>query len=159
MRSRIGAHQALFDKINHLHSLSKSLPANADNDYVIAELCKYCCVLASAAIDVCMEDCLIEYCDRARDQRVLSYIKDRLGRARNPTIATIGAILEAFDQDWRTRLETFADQRIRSDVGSIVSNRNEIAHGRNSQISFGRLLPWVKSARSLCDHMERIVFS
>jgi len=158
MRSRMGAHQALFDKIDHIHTLSKSLPINTDTTYVISELCKYCCILASAAIDVCMEDCLLEYCDKIRDQRVISYVRDRLGRARNPTIATIGAILESFDKDWRSRLEAFADQRIRSDVGSIVSNRNEIAHGRNSQVSFGRLLPWVKSAKSLCDHMETIVF-
>jgi len=158
MRSRVGAHQALYDKIDHIHALSKSLPVNTDSAYVISELCKYCCVLASAAIDVCMEDCLLEYCDRAKDQRVVSYIKDRLGRARNPTITTIGAILESFDQHWKIRLDTFADQRIRSDVGSIVSNRNEIAHGRNSQVSFGRLVPWVRSARSLCEHMEAIVF-
>ena len=53
--------------------------------YVVAELCKYCCVLASAAIDVCMEDCLLEYCERASDQRIANYIKEQLARARKPS--------------------------------------------------------------------------
>ena len=158
MRSRIGAHQALFDKIKYIHGLARAFPSNSDNAYVIAELCKYCCVLASAAIDVCMEDCLLEYCERASDQRIANYVKEQLARARNPTVGTVCSVLGLFDEGWKGRLESFSDQRFRSDIGSIVSNRNEIAHGRNSQISFGRLLPWVTSAKALCDEMERIVF-
>lgn len=99
MRSRIGAHQALFDKVEYIHSVSKTLPTNTDGSYVVAELCKYCCILTSAAIDVCLEDCLVEYSERANDARISAYIKNRLGRARNPTIAIICGILETFDSD------------------------------------------------------------
>jgi hypothetical protein len=158
MRSRIGAHQALFDKIKYIHGLTRALPINTDSDYFVAELCKYCCILASAAIDVCMEDCLFEYCDRANDQRIANYIKEQLARARNPTVGTVCSVMGFFDVDWKYRLEQFSDQKIRSDIGSIVSNRNEIAHGRNSQISFGRLLPWVTSAVAFCREIERTVF-
>lgn len=158
MRSRIGAHQALFHKIDHIYSASKALGSRPDDAYVVAELCKYCCILASAAVDVCLEDCLIEYCERVRDARIISFVKDRLGRARNPTIGIICNVLEVFDQDWRARLEKFADQKVRSDIGSIVSNRNEIAHGRNSQVSFGRLMPWIKTAKLLCQELEQTVF-
>lgn len=158
MRSRIGAHQALFDRIKHIHGLTQSFPASPDSDYVVAELCKYCCILASAAIDVCVEDCLLEYSERANDQRISKYMRGQLGRARNPTVHTVCGILSHFDDDWGARLDKFADQKIRSDIGSIVSDRNEIAHGRNSQISFGRLLPWVASAKRFCEELERIVF-
>lgn len=158
MRSRIGAHQALFDKIDHIYAVSKTLPPSTEGTYVVAELCKYCCILASAAIDVCLEDCLLEYSERSNDVRIIAFIKDRLGRARNPTIGIICRVLESFDLSWKERLEQFSDQKIRSDIGSIVSNRNEIAHGRNSQISFGRLIPWVKTAKLLCQELEHTIF-
>jgi hypothetical protein len=158
MRTRIGAHQALFDKIDHIYSVTKALPQNSDTTYIVAELCKYCCILASAAMDVCLEDCLLEYSEKSNDQRTIAFIKDRLGRSRNPTLFVIGNVLSSFDPNWKDQLERFADQKIRSDVGSIVTNRNEIAHGRNSQVSFGRLIPWVKTAKALCDKIEQIVF-
>jgi hypothetical protein len=158
MRSRVGAHQSLFDKIDHIFKLSKALPVSADTPYVQAELCKYCCILASAAIDVCLEDCLLEYAEKSKDHRITAFVQDRLGRARNPTIGTICSVLHAFDHSWRQRIDQYADQKIRSDVNSIVHNRNEIAHGRNSQISFGRLIPWVATATLLCKEIEDTVF-
>ena len=157
MRSRIGAHQALFDKIDLLSERARELPAELD--YIQAELCKYCCILASAAIDVCIEDCLLEYSERGRDQRILTYIKKQIARARNPTVATLCVMLESFDQSWRNGLEIYASDTVRSDIGSIVHNRNEIAHGRNSTITFGRLLPWIKTAKNVCDEIERIIFT
>jgi transcriptional regulator with XRE-family HTH domain len=157
MRSRIGAHQALFDKIDLLSARARELPYELNN--LQAELCKYCCVLASAAIDLCIEDCLLEYSERAGDERILTYIKRQIGRARNPTVATLCFMLESFDQSWRSGLEQYANDTVRSDIGSIVHNRNEIAHGRSSTITFGRLLPWVRTARNVCGEIERIIFA
>jgi len=157
MRSRVGAHQSLFEKIDLLSKTAGSLPVGME--YVRAELCKYCCILASAAIDVCIEDCLLEYSERGRDARIGAYIKRQISRARNPTIGTLCAMLESFDLAWKTGLETYADETIRSDIGSIVHNRNEIAHGRNSTVTFGRLLPWIKTAKEVCEEIERIIFA
>jgi hypothetical protein len=156
MRSRVGAHQSLFDKIDLLAKTATSLPAGME--LVRAELCKYCCVLASAAVDLCIEDCILEYGERANDHRIGLFIKKQINRARNPTINTLCIMLESFDPAWRNGLETYATEPIRSDIGSIVHNRNEIAHGRNSTITFGRLLPWIKTAKTLCAEIERIIF-
>jgi hypothetical protein len=158
MRSRIGAHRALFDKIDLLSKTATTLPVITEMDFVRAEICKYCCILTSAAIDLCMEDCLLEYVEEFNDTRTTKYAKGRLSRARNPTVATLCEILGQFDLKWQDELETAADSRIRSDVGSIVYNRNEIAHGRSSTVTFGRLLPWIKSAKTLCDRVEQIIF-
>jgi len=157
MRSRAGAHQSLFDKIDSLSKIATGLPV--EMELIKAELCKYCCILASAAIDLCIEDCLLEYGEKGKDQRIGAFIKKQISRARNPTIGTLCGMLESFDQKWKVRLETYADDTIKSDIGSIVHNRNEIAHGRNSTITFGRLLPWIKTAKGLCGEIERIIFS
>jgi hypothetical protein len=156
MRSHVGAHQSLFDKIDLLSSTAGALPS--EMGLIKAELCKYCCVLASAAIDVCVEDCLLEYCERSKDKRIIAYVKRQINRARNPTIGTLCNMLESFEPTWKASLELYADQKVRSDIGSIVDNRNEIAHGRNSTITFGRLLPWIRTAKALCGEIERIVF-
>jgi hypothetical protein len=157
MRSRIGAHQSLFDKIELLAKTASTL--SAEMELVKSELCKHCCILAPAAIDVCIEDCLLEYSERGKDRRIVSYIKRQIGRARNPTVSTLCIMLESFDQTWKTGLETYASDTIRSDIGSIVHNRNEIAHGRNSTITFGRLMPWIKTAKNVCAEIERIIFA
>jgi hypothetical protein len=156
MRSRIGAHQSLFDKIDLLAKRAGEL--SVEMEFIRAELCKYCCILASAAIDVCVEDCLLEYSERGKDKRVSEFVKRQISRARNPTVGTLCAMLQSFDQDWGGRLEKYADDAVRSDIGSIVHNRNEIAHGRNSTITFGRLLPWIKTAKALCGEIEQIIF-
>jgi RiboL-PSP-HEPN len=157
MRSRVGAHQSLFDKIQVLAAAAGNLPV--EMDYVRAELCKYCCILTSAAIDVCVEDCLLEYSERGGDPRIGAFIKRQISRARNPTIGTLCTMLDSFDGAWRTGLEAYANESVRSDIGSIVHNRNEIAHGRNSTITFGRLLPWIKTAKEVCGEIERIIFT
>lgn len=156
MRSRAGAHQALFDKIDFLSKAATTLPV--EMEHIRSELCKYCCILASAAIDVCIEDCLLEYSEKGHDQRIGEFVKKQISRARNPTVGTLCAMLELFDQAWKVRLEKYATDPIKSDIGSIVHNRNEIAHGRNSTITFGRLGPWIKTAKDMCGEIERIIF-
>jgi hypothetical protein len=156
MRARIGAHQSLFDKIDFLALTAQ--PLGQGMDYVKSELCKYCCILACAAIDVCIEDCLLEYSDRGNDKRLTSYVKWQVSRARNPTFKTLCNMLDSFDGLWKDSLEAYATDTIRSDIGSIVHNRNEIAHGRTSTITFGRLMPWIKTAKELCAEIEKIIF-
>ena len=123
MRSRVGAHQSLFDKIDSLAGTAAALPVGME--LIRAELCKYCCVLASAAIDLCIEDCLVEYSERANDQRIGVFIKKQIGRARNRTVNTLCIMLESFDGTWREGLETYATEEIRSDIGSIVQPKRD----------------------------------
>jgi RiboL-PSP-HEPN len=156
MRSRIGAHEAVFDKIDLLSKTTQALPT--EYDFVRSELCKYCCVLTCAAIDVCVEDCLLEYSERSGDVRISSYIKRQVSRARNPNIEILCGMLGSFDGKWRANLETCATESVKSAIGSIVHNRNEIAHGRTSTITFGRLGPWIKTAKDVCARIERIIF-
>src|SRR3546814_21044712 len=80
---------------------------------------------------------------------------------QNPRAEAIRSLLETFDAAWATQLDTLLDDnggRVKESIGSLVGQRNTIAHGRTSDVSFGRLGPrseerrvgkeWVSPCRS-----------
>src|SRR3546814_14863438 len=93
-------------------------------------------------------DTLFPYTTLFRSQ-IAKYVGKQLRYMQNPRAEAIRSLLETFDAAWATQLDTLLDDnggRVKESIGSLVGPRNTIAHGRNSEVSFGRLGPWVKDA-------------
>src|SRR3546814_17484789 len=93
-------------------------------------------------------DTLFPYTTLFRSQ-IAKYVGKQLRYMQNPRAEAIRSLLETFDAAWATQLDTLLDDnggRVKESIGSLVGQRNTIAHGRNSDVSFGRLGPRVKDA-------------
>jgi len=69
----------------------------------------------------------------------------------------IAQLLGDFDADWQKRMEEFAEGQRKDSVDSILSNRNQIAHGRNPGITLNRVRTYFECCEEVVDFVEGLV--
>jgi len=63
-------------------------------------------------------------------------------------------LLRKFNPDWANSLTKDLDESVKSSIGSIVINKNRIAHGEDVNITFHRLSNYYIDALKLIDAVE-----
>ena len=121
-----------------------------------SDLAKYLCVLLSGFVEATIEDIVVDYAIARGDQRLVKAVRGIADRFQNPKPGTLLDFLAAFDVEWRHRLEHFFSEEIsRQDaLLSVVDNRNRIAHGEDSGVSFYKLRDWQKTIFETVDFVE-----
>ena len=75
----------------------------------------------------------------------------------NPNATRYVETARAFDQRWASELEVFLDNDgavRKSAIDSIMANRHQIAHGRNTSISVARVREYLDKAVEVIEFIE-----
>jgi uncharacterized protein YjbJ (UPF0337 family) len=111
-------------------------------------------------LEIGIKEAIERYVQNRAGRQVAKYVNKQLRHLQNPKPEAIRSLLDAFDKDWATKLDAAFDDnggRVKESIGSLVGQRNTIAHGRNSDVSFGRLKPWIKDAEATVLLVEELV--
>jgi hypothetical protein len=92
--------------------------------------------------------------DWTRASRFVEYVEDQLQFFYNPKTNRILELAGAFDPGWRTSLEAAIEDEIRDALDTIVENKNRVAHGRDSQITFAGISAYYERATRVLDLLE-----
>jgi RiboL-PSP-HEPN len=120
-----------------------------------SHLAKYLCILASAFIENAVREMFSEYTRNKAAPAVVKYVQDQLRFFYNPKTNRILELVGAFDPQWRAALEPSIEDAVRDAVDSIVDNKNKIAHGKDSQITFVGISAYYQRALKLIDLIEQ----
>ena len=124
------------NRLEALEIKAKNAPINADAE-LQSQIARFLCVLASGLIEQAVISLLDDYV-RARSQaRVQRYAGYQISRLQNAKFEDILKLVGRFDPAWRTHLESDTSDEVKSAIDSIVNNRNQIAHGKQVNISLG----------------------
>lgn len=137
----------LFDKYNDIPEDDWELKAN---------WAKYLCVMVSGHIEITIRTLLFKYCDDKASPFVVNYVSASLKDFQNPKFWKIEDLLRKFNPDWAESLTNDLDESVKSSIGSIVKNKNLIAHGNDVDITFHRLFNYYKDALILLDKVEEL---
>ena len=118
----------LFEKVN----------AYNEDEELKAHLVQYLCVQVSGFIETSVRAILIDYAGRkGSDQYVSNFVENQLQRSiQNPNVDTILQLIRSFNANWEVCLRAQVTEEMKSSIGSIRSNRNQIAHGVSVTISY-----------------------
>ncbi len=94
--------------------------------------------------------------DWGRYSRVTRYVSRRLRRVRNPNAEEFIQTAVHFDSQWQTELVEFLaqDARPKEAINSIMSLRNNIAHGGNQSISPRQVKDYLESSVKVLEFIE-----
>jgi|ERR1035438_1592953 hypothetical protein len=120
-----------------------------------SHLAKYLCVLVSAFLEKSVRAILHDYVRNRSAPVVSKYVEGQLQLFYNPKTNRILELAGAFDPAWRTSLEAAIEDEIRDALDTIVENKNRVAHGRDSQITFVAISAYYESATRVLDLLER----
>lgn len=142
-----------FDRVRKRLDQAIEIARSINDPEVQAHFSRYLCVMASGYLEAACRDIVTRHCSKRASPDLQRYIGKQLDRFQNPKIDRIFDLAGAFGDEKRKALETL-DESWHDAVNSIVSNKNNIAHGRDSQISFGGLLAYLGLANRLLGKMR-----
>ena len=132
MNSQIVSHRQKIDYI-----LSEI--ASVSNDEIKAHMSKYLCVLISGYIENAVRLLLDEYVRKRSNENVATFVSKKIKRLNNLNENDILELLGIFSSDWAEKFSTKLTPEQKDAFDTVVANRNLIAHGASSGISYIRI--------------------
>lgn len=124
------------------------------DDELKAQIAQHICVRLSGVIENAIRENISRMIEATSHPRAIRFINKNLENFQNPKPEKIINLLEQFDKTWAAHITNFWEPEIKDAIGSIVGQRNLIAHGGSTDVSLVRVINWYKLAKKFCEHLE-----
>jgi len=122
-----------------------------------ADFARYLCVLLSGFLEKAIAELLLHHIRQHSGVAIQRYMRIALERFQNPSVGRITFLFEKFSQEWGDDLRAFLVDERAAAIGSVVKERNRIAHGENSDISYVRVERYRQQIDVVVDHVADLV--
>jgi RiboL-PSP-HEPN len=136
---------ALFDKIC---SLSGDIELQA-------HWSRYLCVLVSGYLETSVVAIFGAYARDRAAPNIVNYVINKLDGFQNPNMTKIIDLSNSFNPSWGQTIRQQTDGELKDAIDSISANRNLIAHGKDTGITFSRIFTWYKRAIHVIELIEQ----
>ena len=143
LESRLGA---TFDRAS----------AFSENPTALADYARYLCILVSGFIERAVDDIFHEYVGERSHPSIHRYAQRNI-RSRNVNTERLFQILAQFDPDWATQLQSNLSPAQIAAINSIHGNRNRIAHGEDSDLTFHQVRSDYEMIKEVIALLDEIV--
>jgi len=148
-------------KLDYLDSLFHDFENQKLDDYVMSHIAKYLTVLCSGIYEDIVKDFLIEFTQKNTSNiQIKDFLFIQIKRGiRNPTFKNIKEFLNRFDKSWTRSLNKKISEIHKEALNSIVNNKNLIAHGESSTITFPDLRENYTKSKEIFIELDKIILS
>lgn len=137
-----------------LDNLFEQVSALSDNFELKSHWARYLCVLVAGFIENSVRSIYIQYSKEKAAPTVTNYVTSRLKRFINPNMEDILELAGHFDTKWRECISDKGGIELKDAVDSVMAQRNLIAHGDNTGISYARVKDYYKLILELVELIE-----
>lgn len=98
---------------------------------------RYLCIMAAGFLENALQIIYSDFASQTSSRHIARYVSMDIKRVTNPRAGRFVEITGMFDANWGRRLQEFLEEepQRRDAINTIMSNRNKIAHGEDSQIT------------------------
>jgi|GEM_PF-695845 len=97
---------------------------------------RYLAIRVSGFTEKSIQELAMQCARRMSGGQALSYSLARLDRSRNPNLDSILSLVGDFDPTWRAELESFIQDEHKAAIGTVVAQRNLLAHGGMTSLTY-----------------------
>jgi hypothetical protein len=119
-------------KLNSIFELSESI----EDEEIKAYFAKLLCILTSGLLENAVRNLIDEMTSGTSPKGIQNFISTQTKYVTNLRYEKLYAFLNQFDPKWGKQLDEHTTDKMKSALNSLVSNRNNIAHGGNDSISY-----------------------
>ena len=138
---------AAFERISSIDSDSLELQA---------DFAKYLCVLVSGYIERAIAQVVQEHARQCGSPSLYKYVESNTNRFSNAKPHKIIGLMGSFSKEWKHELEKLLTDDQKEAISSIVNNRHQIAHGRDSRITYHEVHDYYKKSQDLLTQVENL---
>lgn len=127
------------------------------DDELKSHLTKYICVLCSGFIENSIYHTFSDIAHKAcQPSVVLTYAKGQLYKIQNANSEKIRSLAKSFNPEWHDKISDFMqDENRGAAINYILKDRHNIAHGRDSDITIGKLDDYFKKTVDVIKFIEQ----
>ena len=115
-------------------------------------------VLFSGAYEDCIEHMFSERAAKTNDAEIQEYVQNTCDRLfRNPDFDNIVAAVKLFSDAYADALKAKVDVRAREAISSMVTNKNNVSHGKVSAVTLGDVEDYHQRAIPIFEALEDIL--
>ena len=114
-------------------------------------------MLAAGLLESSIREIYGEFVINSSSPQVAKYAATALDNIHSPRASRFVQVAAAFSREWGQSLEEYvnaSDGERRNAIDSIMNNRHQIAHGRNTSISVVRVKGYLDKAVDVIDFIE-----
>ncbi|MGE5480702.1 MAG: HEPN domain-containing protein [Chloroflexota bacterium] len=142
-----------YRRLEALFQIAKTFEPD---DEIRAHLAKYLCVLCSGFIENSVYFTLCDISEQeCQPSVVLTYTKSQLKQLQNTNSEKIRKVISLFNPIWEKKITSFMQEENRgSALNYIFTDRHNIAHGRDSNITIGVLEEYFSKVVQIIKYIE-----
>jgi hypothetical protein len=116
---------------------------------------RYLCILVAGFLENALTEIYTDFAKDAASEPVASFAGATLARIQNPNAQRFLDTARAFSRSWAEELDQFLEEEGRRDaIDSIMANRHQIAHGRDSGITIARVNSYLERCVEVVEFIE-----
>lgn len=146
-------------KLDLLDSLFHDFDNQKIDDYTKSHIAKYLTVLCSGIFENIIKHFIIEL---SQKDNISNEIKEFIFKKvryslQNPKYNKLIDFLNEFNQDWGKELNKVIESKNKDALSSIVNNKNLIAHGDTSPITYPSIKQFYEDSKMIIIQLDRII--
>lgn len=141
------------EKLRHLFEQAEQLQQiDGVDDEIRAQFVWYLCVRTSGYVETSIRTILNEYVSsQTSNTSIISFIDEQVRHSRRMRFNEIATLVGRFSSEWEKRLRNSTPEEPKRSLGNIVTNRNNIAHGYDVNLSLRDLGKWFEDAQEVVE--------
>lgn len=133
------------------------LVQNVEDEEQKAILSKFLCIRASGYVESSIRNLITEFTDGSAPKQIQSYVGKETKYITNLRYDRLTILLGSFDSSWREDFEKKINDEQKAALNTVVSNRNNIAHGENDAISYNLMAEYYSRIKEVVEILKNII--
>lgn len=141
----------------------KSIISSSPLDRRVQYLTLYSLILCCGTIEFAFKSIIPDYLDPSAQTQVRQFLDNKIRESSsNPSYQNMCTMLAAFDKQWQKDFKIAVGKRsdcekLKSSINSLVTNRNQFAHGKKPTIGFSTICDYFNDAVQIICLFDSIV--
>lgn len=152
----MSAHRIRLQERN-LDVLFTEVSTLSEGEIIKAHLARYLCVRTSGYLENVVKALISNYCDGTSPRPIQSFILSKTKNTTNLNYTKILRLLAEFSPEWKDKFESKLSDQQKSSLNSVVSNRNNIAHGNPDSITFNGIKKYYEDIKDVISILKSII--
>lgn len=149
----------LESKFDYIELLFNYFADTKMDDELRSHISKYLTVLISGMYEAIIKNIIMEFTSKEKmNKEIINFVSRQTGRIfRNPNIENITKILNLFNKTWIEQLKEKVNQENIDALNSIIHNKNLIAHGNTSIVTFQDIKSYYEKSKVILIELDSII--
>jgi RiboL-PSP-HEPN len=116
---------------------------------VQSDYAKYLVIRLGGLVEQVVTQIILTYVEGQASQPIVAHVSWRMGTFQNPNMERLLQLVGSFDRHRRDQLDAAITEPEREALGSVMAQRNRIAHGEQSTISLSQVADYYAEIKSM----------